>query len=269
MDLVLLLIVLVSSSVSLAEGNPRKDKSKPNNAKHPSVNRSLSCHFHGNDFHPRNHALKSQSDANLGRLVLDKPWPSKNATWLSPRKNLNKSENRDSVASMRSLNSLLSMCEGVDIDFVEDDSLCLDNEVEEYEKTSVKLNEKLPKRCQSVASDVSVNSLLSLLADKVEEEPRTFAEDCREDDRQEEGSEATSLRGNERCRKTESPPGKRKRRTGKTISVEKSQSGRVSSAINPLRSNNDVNQTSHCNVKGVSVSEVMRNENMITQVQFY
>ena len=39
--------------------------------------------------------------------------------------------------------------------------------------------------------------------------------------------------------------------------------------VNPLRPNNDESQTSHCNIKGVSVSEVMRIENMITQVQFY
>ena len=30
----------------------------------------------------------------------------------------------------------------------------------------------------------------------------------------------------------------------------------------------DLSQTSHCNIKGLSVSEVMRNENMITQVRF-
>ena len=38
---------------------------------------------------------------------------------------------------------------------------------------------------------------------------------------------------------------------------------------NPLRPNIDLSQTSHCNVKGLSVSEVMRIENMITQVKFY
>ena len=38
---------------------------------------------------------------------------------------------------------------------------------------------------------------------------------------------------------------------------------------NPLRPNNDESQTSHCNIKGVSVSEVMRIKNMITQVKFY
>ena len=39
--------------------------------------------------------------------------------------------------------------------------------------------------------------------------------------------------------------------------------------VNPLRPNNDESQTSHCNNKGVSVSEVVRIENMITQVKFY
>ena len=39
--------------------------------------------------------------------------------------------------------------------------------------------------------------------------------------------------------------------------------------INPLRPNSDLSQTSHCNIKGLSVSEVMRIENMITQVKFY
>ena len=39
--------------------------------------------------------------------------------------------------------------------------------------------------------------------------------------------------------------------------------------INPVRPNTDLSQTSHCNIKGLSVREVMRIENMITQVQFY
>ena len=38
--------------------------------------------------------------------------------------------------------------------------------------------------------------------------------------------------------------------------------------INPLRPNSDLSQTSHCNIKGLSVSEVMRINNMVTQVQF-
>ena len=39
--------------------------------------------------------------------------------------------------------------------------------------------------------------------------------------------------------------------------------------LNPLRPNSDLSQTSHCNIKGLLVWEVMRIENMITQVQFY
>ena len=42
-----------------------------------------------------------------------------------------------------------------------------------------------------------------------------------------------------------------------------------SSSINPLRPNSDLSQTSPCNIKGLSVSEVMRIENMITQGKFY
>ena len=39
--------------------------------------------------------------------------------------------------------------------------------------------------------------------------------------------------------------------------------------LNPLRPNGDLSQTSHCNIKGLSVTEVMRIENVITQVKFY
>ena len=38
--------------------------------------------------------------------------------------------------------------------------------------------------------------------------------------------------------------------------------------FNPLRPNSDLSQTSHCNIKGLLVREVMRIENMITQVKF-
>ena len=39
--------------------------------------------------------------------------------------------------------------------------------------------------------------------------------------------------------------------------------------VNPLRPNSDLSQTSHCNIKGLLVWEVMRIENMITQVKCY
>ena len=41
------------------------------------------------------------------------------------------------------------------------------------------------------------------------------------------------------------------------------------STLNPLRPNSHQSQTSHCNVKGLSVREVMRIENIITQVKLY
>ena len=50
-----------------------------------------------------------------------------------------------------------------------------------------------------------------------------------------------------------------------TILVEHHGTGNV----NPLRPNSDVSQTSHCDIKGLSVRKVMRIENMIIQVKFY
>ena len=43
----------------------------------------------------------------------------------------------------------------------------------------------------------------------------------------------------------------------------------IPNCINPLRPNSDGSQTSHCNIKDLSGSQVMRIENMITLVQFY
>ena len=37
--------------------------------------------------------------------------------------------------------------------------------------------------------------------------------------------------------------------------------------LNPLRPNSDGSQISHCNIMDLSVSQVMRIENMITQVK--
>ena len=37
-------------------------------------------------------------------------------------------------------------------------------------------------------------------------------------------------------------------------------------SFNPLRPNNGLSQTSHCNIKGLSVSEVMRIENMFKSI---
>ena len=50
----------------------------------------------------------------------------------------------------------------------------------------------------------------------------------------------------------------------KVLSAAKS-----TSFINPLRPNNYLSQTSPCNIKGLSAGEVLRIENMITQMKFY
>ena len=55
----------------------------------------------------------------------------------------------------------------------------------------------------------------------------------------------------------------------KALSFYVSQPFHVLAKFIPLRPNSDLSQTSHCNIKGVSVSEVIRIEIMITQVQFY
>ena len=39
------------------------------------------------------------------------------------------------------------------------------------------------------------------------------------------------------------------------------------SLINSLSPNSDLNQVSHCNIKGLSVRDIMRTENMITQAK--
>ena len=66
---------------------------------------------------------------------------------------------------------------------------------------------------------------------------------------------------------------RKKRKLGKSYVESKLMITRVvettETAINPLRPNNDLSQTYHCNIKGLSVRDVMRIENMFTQVKFY
>ena len=44
--------------------------------------------------------------------------------------------------------------------------------------------------------------------------------------------------------------------------------GVKNSVFNPVSPNSDLNQISHCSIKGLSVRTVVRTENMITQVKF-
>ena len=188
--------------------------------------RSVSCHLLGNELHSGNHAQKCQSEANLARLVIDK-----HASKLSPVKQLHKLENRDSFASMRSLNSFLSGCEGMDADYlVEDDSLFNNDDDEDGGRPPV-VTPTL-QHMQSVTSDVSVNSVLSLVEEETEEpvDLPVFSIVEAEDNAMEQVKENQSLIGNKQSANTEPQAEKKERRggTGRITSDEKSQTGRVS-----------------------------------------
>lgn len=189
--------------------------------------RSVSCHLLGNELHPGNHAGKSRSEANLAKLAIDK-----NAGKLSPVKQLQKPENRDSFASMRSLNSFLSVCEGMDADYLVEDDSFLNNEPDEDDKKPLVFTPNLQHR-QSVASDVSVNSVLSLVeedtaAGPVEVPLLTVKEP--EDSAVEQEKENQDFIDTRQSGSTEPATEKREKRggTGRTTSDEKSQTGRVS-----------------------------------------
>ena len=51
--------------------------------------------------------------------------------------------------------------------------------------------------------------------------------------------------------------------------TDRSFGSHIENILTPYWPNSDLSQTSHCNIKDLSVSEVMRIENMITQVEFY
>ncbi|KAJ7390667.1 hypothetical protein OS493_023379 [Desmophyllum pertusum] len=163
--------------------------------------RSVSCHHLGNEFHPRNHAEKSQSEVNLARL--------------SPMKQFQKRENRDSLASVRSLNSYLSLCEGIDVNYVEEDDCLLNNEPGEDDETPLDFTPKLQHQ-QSVASDASVNSLLSLVEEDTAglvDRPKICINEP-EDSTGEQAKENQNLIENGRSSNTELAAEKKERRGG-------------------------------------------------------
>ena len=188
--------------------------------------RSVSCHHLGNERRPRDHAGKSQSEVNLARLAVDKHTGKR-----SPIKHLQKLENRNSLASMRSLNSFLSGCEGMDADYTLEDDPLLGIEPGEDGGKLLEFSPKLQHQ-KSVASDVSLNSLLTLEeADTSEiavDRPRIIIKGP-EDSDEEPGKENKSLIEKRQSESTDPPAGKRERRggTGRTTSDEKSQTGKV------------------------------------------
>lgn len=189
--------------------------------------RSVSCHHLGNELRPRDHAGKSQSEVNLARLAVDK-----NPGKRSPIKHLKKLENRDSLASMRSLNSFLSGCEGMDTDYMLEDDPLLDIEPDEDDGKLLESSPKLQHQ-QSVVSDVSLNSLLTLAEEDssgIEVDRPTIILKGPEDSDEEPVKENKNLIEKRRSENTDPPAAKRERRggTGRTTSDEKSQTGKVS-----------------------------------------
>ena len=189
---------------------------------------SISCHLQGNQLQPRHQATKSHSETNLARLVLDK-----RAERHSPIKQL---EKRDSLSSLRSLNSYLSVVEGVDADYAFEDETVFNDETEEDDRRLLQGKPKLRQR-QSMISGVSVNSLLSVVEDDshvlnhVNSTPAsadnpTIRILAPEDDER----ENKTLPENGQSRNTESLTEKKKKRrgTGRMTSDERSQTGRVS-----------------------------------------
>lgn len=149
----------------------------------------------------------------------------------SPIKHLQKLENRDSLASMRSLNSFLSGCEGMDADYMLEDDPLLDIEPNEDDEKLLESSPKL-KHQQSV-SDVSLNSLLTLAEEDtsgIEIDRPTIVIKGPEDSDEERVKENKSLIEKRRSKNTDLPAVKRERRggTGRTTSDEKSQTGKVS-----------------------------------------
>ena len=197
--------------------------------KHVTYNRSISCHLLGNQLQPHVRATKSHSEANLAILAVDKRSPK-----YSPIKQLQNLEKRDSLGSLRSLNSFLSTCEGMDADYlVEDDSL-FNIEPEEDDKRTLQVKPKLPQR-HSMVSGMSVNSLLSLVEEDSHVHNTSTPADnpviCikgPEDDAGEHEMENQTLIENGHLPNTESAVEKKRGGTGRTTSDERSQTGRVS-----------------------------------------
>lgn len=206
-----------------------KSLHKGRNSRNVAYNRPVSCHHVGNELHPRHQAAKSQSEVNLARLIVDKQSGNR-----SPLKKLLDLENRHSLVSMHSLNSLLSGCEGLDANYEVEDEPLFDTANDEDETVS---SLDVPRNFQhqrSVVSGASVNSLLSLVEeeegtkDRVEKPPVICINEP-EDSRGMREKENESLLANEGTGEREIVVEKRekKEKTGRTTSDERSQTGRV------------------------------------------
>jgi len=139
---------------------------------------------------------------------------------------------------MRSLNSFLSVCEGLEADYMVEEDPLVDIEPDEGVVKPLDSTPKLQHQ-QSVASDVSLNSLLTL-AEKdtsgIEVDTPTIIIKGPEDSDEEPVKENKSLIEKRPSGSADPTAGKRERRgrTGRTTSDEKSQTGRVSKSLHNI-----------------------------------
>lgn len=189
-------------------------------------NRSVSCHL-GDQLQYRYHATKSRNEGNLDRLKMD-------MQAAKPSKRLQRPDKHDSVSSLGSLNSYLSICEGLDADCsIEGEAVFSDDIAEENNRQLLQASATVRQR-QSVISGFSLNSLLSLVeADShvnstlTSGDNPTISLDVLEESRD---SKDKVLNQNEpRERNESSEKGREGRTTGRTTTEERSQTGRVSS----------------------------------------
>ena len=214
-----------TKQTNMEVNSPGASENLAKQSKHVTNHRSVSCHLLSNQPRPRDQTVKSHSDVNLARLVTDK-----RAAKHSPIKQLQKLERQDSLASLRSLNSYLSLCDGMDVDYlVEEESLFGDEPEEGSRGVLLQVNPKLRQR-QSMISGVSVNSLLTLVeedghvtdAAALVDNPPICITAPKDNERENQVSRNTEFPIDER---------KERRETARTTSDENSQTGRVSGLL--------------------------------------
>ena len=221
-------LLFFSSESSQVPNTSALTTESENRAGKARYHRSVSCHL-GNQLQYRYHATKSDDEAHLTRLRMDK-----NAAKHLSSKRLQRPSKRDTVSSLASLNSYLSICEGLDADcLIEGEAVFSDDIAEGNNRQLLQASSTVRQR-QSLISGFSLNSLLSLVEADGHVNSRlpsgdnqTIPLDVLEESVDSEDKELNENEPRERIESWE----KRKegRTSGRTTTEERSQTGRVSS----------------------------------------
>ena len=199
-----------------------------NHAGKARCHRSVSCH-HGNQLQYRYHATKSHDEAHLTRLRMEK-----NAAKHLSSKTLQRPNKRDSVSSLGSLNSYLSICEGLDAECLSEGEAVFSDDIAEGNDRLLLQASSTVRQRQSLISGFSLNSLLSLVEADGHVNSRltsgdnpTISLDVLEESVD---SEDKVLNENDSRERIESWDKRKEGRTiGRTTTEERSPTGRVSS----------------------------------------